>query len=65
MAEAFDPRASSDTETGIDLGRRLAPGTLVAPLLAALAPFAGAAISVIPSAILAGPLALFTQAGEA
>ncbi len=44
---------------------RQAPGTLVAPLLAALAPFAGAAISVIPAAILAGPVALFTQAGEA
>ena len=44
---------------------RQAPGTLVAPLLAALSPFAGAALSVIPAAIVAGPLAVFTRAGEA
>jgi len=44
---------------------RQAPGTLVAPLLAAIAPVAGAALSVIPAAVVAGPVALFTQAGEA
>lgn len=44
---------------------RQAPGTLVAPLLAAISPFAGAALSVIPAAVVAGPLALFTRAGEA
>ena len=44
---------------------RQAPGTLVAPLLAALSPFAGAALSVIPAALVAGPLAFFTRTGEA
>lgn len=44
---------------------RQAPGTLVAPLLAAISPFAGAALSLIPTALVAAPLAFFTQAGEA
>ena len=47
------------------LALRQAPGTLVAPLLAAVSPFAGAALSVIPAALLAGPLAFFARAGEA
>jgi hypothetical protein len=36
-----------------------APGTLVAPLLAAAAPFAGAGMAVLPAAVLAGPVAIF------
>jgi hypothetical protein len=42
-----------------------APGTLVAPLLAAAAPFAGAALAVAPAAILAGPVALARKASFA
>lgn len=37
---------------------RQAPGTLVAPLLAAVSPFAGAALALLPSAVIAGPAAL-------
>lgn len=37
---------------------RQAPGALVAPLVAALAPFAGAAMAFLPAAVLAGPVAL-------
>ena len=40
---------------------RLAPGALVAPLLVAAAPFAAAALAVIPAAILAGPLAWLSR----
>lgn len=40
---------------------RQAPGTLVAPLIAALAPFAGAALAAIPAAALAGPVALLQK----
>ena len=36
---------------------RLAPGALVAPVLAGLAPFLAAAVAVVPAAILAAPLA--------
>lgn len=37
---------------------RQAPGTLIAPLLAAIAPFAAAAAALLPAAVVAGPLAL-------
>jgi hypothetical protein len=36
---------------------RLAPGALVAPVLAGLAPFAGAAVAAIPAALVAAPIA--------
>ena len=36
---------------------RLAPGALVAPVLAGLAPFAAAAVAAIPAALLAAPIA--------
>jgi hypothetical protein len=49
---------------GERLALRQAPGTLVAPLLAAVSPFAGAAVSVLPSALLAAPLALIWRAGQ-
>ena len=42
-----------------------APGSLVAPLLAALAPFGAAAIALVPAAAAAGPLALLWKAGPA
>jgi hypothetical protein len=42
-----------------------APGTLVAPLLAAAAPFAGAALAVAPAAVFAGPVALARKASLA
>jgi hypothetical protein len=45
------------------MGERIAmaqaPGTLVAPLLAAAAPFAGAGVAVLPAAVLAGPVMIF------
>jgi hypothetical protein len=44
---------------------RQAPGALVAPLLAAAAPFGGAVLAVIPSILLAGPFALLLKAGSA
>lgn len=37
------------------------PGVLVAPLLVAGAPFAAAALAVVPAALLAAPLALFRR----
>jgi len=40
---------------------RLAPGALVAPILVALAPFAAAIVTVLPAAILAGPLAWLSR----
>jgi hypothetical protein len=42
---------------------RIAPGALVAPVLAAAAPFGAAAVAFPLAAILAGPLALLTRAG--
>jgi hypothetical protein len=42
-----------------------APGSLVAPLLAAVAPFAAAGLAVVPAAAAAGPLALLWKAGPA
>lgn len=51
------------------LGERMAlkqaPGSLVAPLLAALSPFAAAALAVVPAAAVAGPLAILWKAGTA
>ena len=44
---------------------RQAPGTLVAPLLAALSPFLAAALAVIPAGLLAGPLAFLSRARAA
>ncbi len=44
---------------------RQAPGSLVAPLLAALAPFGGAVLAVIPAAAVAGPLALLRKVSPA
>ena len=44
---------------------RQAPGALVAPLIAAAAPFAGAALAAIPAAALAGPVALLQKVGAA
>lgn len=44
---------------------RAAPGALVAPLLVALAPFAAAALAVLPAAILAAPFALLSRAQSA
>jgi 4-amino-4-deoxy-L-arabinose transferase-like glycosyltransferase len=43
---------------GEKVASRVAPGALVAPLLVAFAPFAGAAAAAIPAAVLALPLAL-------
>lgn len=43
---------------GERVATRVAPGALVAPLLVASAPFAGAAAAAIPAALLALPLAL-------
>ena len=43
---------------GERLAGRLAPGVLVAPMLVALAPFAGAAAALLPAAVLALPLSL-------
>jgi hypothetical protein len=50
---------------GERLALRQAPGTLVAPVLAALAPFAAAPLAVIPAAVIAGPLAFFSKASPA
>jgi hypothetical protein len=44
---------------------RVAPGALVAPVLAACAPFGAAVVALPLAAILAGPLALLTRAGTA
>lgn len=44
---------------------RQAPGTLIGPLLAAVAPFAAAAVAVLPAAVVAGPLALLAKASAA
>lgn len=50
---------------GERLALRQAPGALVAPLVAALAPFAGAALAAIPAVVLAGPVALIQKVGAA
>lgn len=50
---------------GERMALRQAPGTLVAPLLAAAAPFAAAALAVIPALVLAGPLLLLRRASGA
>jgi hypothetical protein len=44
---------------------RQAPGSLIAPLLAAVAPFAAAAAAALPAAAAAGPLALLWKASAA
>ncbi len=44
---------------------RQAPGALVAPLIAAAAPFAGAALAIAPAAALAGPVALLWKVSPA
>lgn len=44
---------------------RQAPGSLVAPLLAAVSPFGAAALAAVPAAAAAGPLALLWKAGAA
>ena len=43
---------------GERMAARVAPGALVAPLLVAFAPFAGAAAAALPAAVLAVPIAL-------
>jgi hypothetical protein len=43
---------------GERVAARVAPGALVAPLLVAFAPFAGAAAAALPAAVLAVPVAL-------
>jgi len=50
---------------GERMALRQAPGTLVAPLLAALSPFVAAAVAVIPAAVVAGPMALLRKAKTA
>ena len=47
---------------GDRIASRLAPGSLVAPLLVAFAPFAAAAIAWLPALVLAAPLALLRRA---
>jgi hypothetical protein len=44
---------------------RRAPGTLLAPLIVALAPFGAGAAALLPAAALAVPLAALRKAGEA
>ena len=50
---------------GERLALRQAPGALVAPLVAAVAPFAGAALAAVPALLLAGPVALIQKVGAA
>lgn len=50
---------------GDSLSARHAPDALLAPLLVAVAPFAAAAVAVLPSAVLAAPLAALRKAGDA
>ena len=47
------------------LALRQAPGSLIAPLLAAAAPFAAGGVALIPAAVLAGPLAFLWRIGAA
>lgn len=42
---------------------RQAPGALVAPLMAAVAPFVGAGLAALPALVLAGPVALVQKVG--
>jgi hypothetical protein len=44
---------------------RQAPGALVAPLMAAIAPFAGAVLAALPAVVLAGPIALLRKLAPA
>ncbi len=46
---------------GDRLASRVAPGALVAPLLVAFAPYAAAALAVVPAAVLAAPLVLILR----
>ena len=50
---------------GESTASRRAPGTLLAPLIVALAPFGAGAAALLPAAVLAGPLAALRKAGEA
>jgi hypothetical protein len=50
---------------GDRLARKHLAGTLVAPLLVATAPFAAAALAIVPAALLAAPLSLFRRAEAA
>jgi hypothetical protein len=44
---------------------RTAPGALLAPVLVALAPFAGGAVALVPAALLAVPVAALRRASGA
>jgi hypothetical protein len=46
---------------GEKLATRLAAGALVAPILVAVAPFAAAAVALLPALVLAAPLALLSK----
>lgn len=50
---------------GDRLARKYLAGTLVAPLLVAAAPYAAAALAIVPAAVLAAPLSLFRRAEAA
>ena len=50
---------------GDRLTRKYLVGTLVAPLLVAAAPYAAAALAIVPAALLAAPLSLFRRAEAA
>ena len=50
---------------GEQLALRQAPGALVAPLVAAVAPFAGAILASVPAIVLAGPVALIQKVSAA
>jgi hypothetical protein len=50
---------------GDSMVSRKAPGTLLAPLIVALAPFGAGAVALLPAAALAAPLAALRKAGEA
>jgi hypothetical protein len=44
---------------------RTAPGALLAPVIVALAPFAGGAVALVPAALLALPVAALRRAAGA
>lgn len=50
---------------GDRLARTYAPGALVAPLLAAIAPLLAAPLALLPAIVLAGPVALVRKAASA
>ena len=50
---------------GDRMARKYLAGTLVAPLLVAAAPYAAAALAIVPAALLAAPLSLFRRAETA